>query len=145
MKPLEKYLYHAAVYTVSISLLFFIFARLMRIEELSISFSRYFTIFALSLVISGAEFILTLEKMPRVLRHIIHYLILATSFAVVFLTTRTSTGEFQFRAATVFAALIIFSFIYLIPTVLYYARTKPKRAAKSKDKKVPIYTNKFDR
>ena len=145
MKPLEKYLYHAAVYTVSISLLFFIFARLMRIEELSISFSRYFTIFALSLVISGAEFILTLEKMPRVLRHIIHYLILATSFAVVFLTTRTSAGEFQFRAATVFAALIIFSFIYLIPTVLYYARIKPKRAAKSKDKKVPIYTNRFDR
>lgn len=145
MKPTEKFIYHAAVYTVSISLLFFIFARFLDIDELTISLSRYFTIFALSLVISGAEFILTLDKLPRYLRHIIHYAVLAISFLVIFLTVRTSSGEFQFRAATVFAALIIFSFLYFVFTVLFHTIIKPhskKEESDAKKSKKP-YTNRF--
>lgn len=144
MKPIEKFLYHAAVYTVTISILFFIFARMSSVNELSISFSKYLTIFALSLVISGAEFILTLDKLPRYLRHIIHYIVLAISFSIVFLTVRTSSGEFQFRAATVFAALIIFSIMYIVAIVFFYALAKPAAGAKKeKGKAKKNYTSKF--
>ena len=144
MKPIEKFIYHAAVYTVSISVLFFVFASLLGIDDLAMSFSRYLTIFALSLVMSGAEFILTLDKLPRSARHLIHYVILAISFSVVFLTVRNSSGEFRFRASTIFAAIIIFSFFYIVTTVVFYTLIKPRsKNANSDSNTAPPYTNRF--
>lgn len=145
MKPIEKFLYHAAAYTVVISALFFIFAKISNIDQLSMSFSRYFTILALSLVISGAEFIFTFDRIPRYLQHIIHYSVSAVSFTVIFLTVRNSSGEFEFRASTIFAALIVFSFVYIVPTVIYCAVVKPQAKSEIKNKKSKQpYTNRFN-
>ena len=147
MNNTEKFIYHACAYTVGVSIVFFIFARLMKIVELSISFLRYFTIFAFSLVLSGSEFLFTIEKLPKYLRHILHYLILCIAFFVVFLTVQKSSGEYQFRVDTVFAAIFIFSAFYVIATLIYLfvAKSSKKTAkdAKAQEKTSNAYKPKF--
>ncbi len=129
MSNKEKFIYHSTAYTVTISVLFFLFARIMKIDELSINFLRYFTIFAFSLVLSGSEFIFTINKLNKALKHVIHYVILCIAFFVIFLTVQNSSDEYQFRVSTIFAAVIIFSVFYLILTLLYLFVFKPRKSA----------------
>ncbi len=145
MNNTEKFIYHSCAYTVGISTVFFIFARLMKIDELSISFLRYFTIFAFSLVLSGSEFLFSIDKLPKYLRHILHYLILCVTFFVVFLTVQKSSGEYQFRVTTVFAAIFIFSAFYLIITLICLFVIKPsgKKTNINEEKQINKYTPRF--
>ena len=147
MSNKEKFIYHSATYTVVISILFFLFARIMKIDELSISFLRYFTIFAFSLVLSGSEFIFSINKLSGVFKHIIHYVTLCIAFFVIFLTVQNSSGEYQFRISTIFAAVIIFSVFYLVITILYLfvfkARKNKPIATTKKEKKDTSYKPRF--
>lgn len=144
MNNTEKFIYHSCAYTVGVSIVFFLFARLMKIDELSISFLRYFTIFAFSLVLSGSEFLFSIEKLPKYVRHILHYIILCIAFFVIFLTVQKSSGEYQFRVDTVFAAIFIFSAFYIIVTLIYlFVFKSSKKAAKDTKKQAkPINTYK---
>ena len=133
MKQTEKFLYHTAAYTMVISLLFFLFGKVLSINELSMSFSRYFTLIAFSLVLSGAEFVFTIDKLNKLLQHIIHYVVMCIAFAVVFLTVRNSDGKYTFNAASVFAAIVLFSVFYVLITFLVMlAKGKLSNIRKSK-------------
>ena len=137
MKYIEKFLYHSAAYTVVISILFFIFAAISRVDELSISFSRYMLIFAFSLIISATEFIFSIKKLHVSLRYLIHYFVLCIGFFVVFLSVRSAAGNAQFSAATVFAGIIIFSLVYfLIVLALLLIKKVISKRTKGVDKKV---------
>ena len=145
MTQQEKFIYHTTAYTVGISIAFFLFAKILRIDELSISFLRYFTIFAFSMVLSGSEFIFTLNRMPVYLKHLIHYLITCVAFFFVFLTVQNSSGEYQFRIHTVFAAVVIFSAIYSILTLIYLFVFKCKltKNVKKEENKFSNKTTKY--
>lgn len=147
MKKSEKFIYHSAAYTVAISIFFFLFARMMQIEELSISFARYFTIIAFSFVLSASEFIFDIKKLPGYLKHIIHYAVLAIAFFVVFLTVQNESGDYEFKVTAVFAAVIIFSVLYLIITMVYIFALKPRftksKKAASANEKTSSYQPRF--
>ena len=154
MKFYEKLLYHAAAYSVAVSILFFSFASIMSVQDLSLSFGRFMVIVAFGLVLSTAEFIFTVKKIPRWLQYIIHYLILAIAFFAIFLSIRRSDGAFEFTAATAFAAVIIFTVFYFIGVGILYAFKKAlcadgvkshNKEARENANKKQNYTSKFKR
>ena len=136
MKPLEKFLYHASAYAVSISILFFIFGRALNINELSITFLRYFTIIAFSLVLSSSEYIFSIKKLNGLVLHMMHYAIVCSAFVVVFLTVRNSDGKYSFSPAGIFAAIVLFSIFYVMATVTVLTiKSKASKNISKKDKK----------
>ena len=136
MKPIEKFLYHASAYAVSISILFFIFGRALNISELSITFLRYFTIIAFSLVLSASEYVFSIKKLNKLVLHLIHYTVVCFAFAIVFLTVRSSDGKYSFTPASIFAAVALFSIFYLLATAtVLTAKSKLSRSVSKKEKK----------
>ena len=135
MSPLKKFLFHSTAYTVAISMLFFVFAAIVNVAELRLSFSRYFTIFAFGLVCSASEFLLVSKKLTASIRYIIHYLSLGIAFFVVFLTVRNSDGRFEFNAASMFASFVIFSCFYAIimTAVIIYKKKKTSKESIAKN------------
>ena len=115
MKFISRFLYHATAYTVAVTMLFFAFAKLMGVESTpSVTFGRYALIFAFGMVLSASEYVFSLDRLSRLLKHLIHYLVLAIAFFCVFLTVRSESDAFIFDAATIFASLIIFTAFYLV-------------------------------
>lgn len=147
MKNIEKFLYHSTAYTVVISLMFFLFAKLSHLESLEISFGRYFLIFAFSLVISASEYIFVVKKIPVIFQYLIHYAVLCISFFFVFMSVRDSSGISEFSAATVFASVIIFSAVYflILGCVILYKKTISKtRTKKQKPATKNEYKSRFN-
>ena len=150
MKPLQKFLYHASAYTVAISMLFFFFASALRVPSLTLTFNKYFVIFIFGLICSAAEFLFSIDRLPKVARYTIHYIALAAAYFVIFLTVRGADGNYEFNAASVFAAIIIFTCFYvLIMTAVSLAKRKASRGSKleksSKERKPDEkkYTSRF--
>ena len=114
MKQTEKFFSHTCMYTVFIAISFYIFSDFVNSKGLSMTFGRFFTIFAFSMVISSMEFVFSITKFPTAVKYLIHYLVLCAAFNVVFFTVRKANTDFVFSAATVFAATVLFSFGYLI-------------------------------
>lgn len=112
MKQLEKFFSHACMYTVFISIAFYIFSDMVNTKGLSMSFGRFLTIFAFSMMISSMEYIFSVTRIPKILKYLIHYLILCIAFNVVFLSIRKSNSDFVFNSSTIFAAIVLFSFGY---------------------------------
>ena len=144
MKEIKNFLYRASFYTVIVSMVFFLFARIMGINELSMSFVRYLTVFAFSLVISASEYIFTIKKISKILKYAIHYAVLCISFSVVFLSVKSSSGGAEFKASTVFASIVLFSFVYftvIAICALVKKKSNKKSIADDYDKKK--YTPRF--
>ena len=115
MKYFSRFLYHATAYTVTVTMLFFAFAKLMGVESTpSVTFGRYALIFAFGLVLSASEYIFSIDKLSRVLKYILHYAVLAIAFFFVFLTVRKDSDTFIFNASVIFASLIVFTAFYLL-------------------------------
>ncbi len=144
---IAKFLYRGTAYTAAISIVFFLFAKALSLSELQLSFTRYLTILAFGMIVSAAEFIFILDKIPKALQYFIHYFVLAITFFIVFLTIRNSGGEFEFSASTIFASLVIFTCFYAIIfgavliTKKILANQKNKKDASKK--KMPSYKSRF--
>ena len=113
MKQTEKFISHACIYTVFISIAFYMFSNAVNTKGLSMTFGRFITIFAFSMVISSMEFVFSVKKFPAAVRYLINYVTLCVAFNVVFFTIRKADSDFTFSASTVFAATILFSFGYV--------------------------------
>ena len=112
MKQTEKFISHACIYTVFISMAFYLFSNFVNAKGLSMTFSRFITIFAFSMVTSSMEFIFSVTKFPTFVRYLINYATLCVAFNVVFFTIRKASTDFVFSASTVFAATVLFTFGY---------------------------------
>ncbi len=157
MKILERFFYHATAYTVAITMLFMGFTKIMAVHTMPyVTFGKFALIFAFGLVLSFSELIFTVQRIPKPLRYVIHYLVCVIAFTVVFMTIRSDDGALEFSAAKIFAAIIIFTAIYAIalPIVLIFKKTltsngeqknyskQEKNATKSKEKYTPRFTKK---
>lgn len=112
MKQIEKFFSHACMYTVFIAIAFYIFSGIVNAKGLSMSFGRFFTIFAFSMIISSMEYIFSVARIHKALQYAIHYVILCAAFIVVFLSIRKSSADFMFNSSVIFAAVVLFSFGY---------------------------------
>lgn len=138
MSPFKKTLYHSAAYTVAISMLFLIFAKIIGIADAHLSLSKYFVILAFGFICAASEFLLTVERLPKAIRYLIHYLVLALAFFVIFMTVRSSDGTFRFNAAAIFASVAIFSiFYFLILAFVFVYNKKAKSTTKKVEKNKP--------
>ena len=114
MKQTEKFISHTCIYTVFISIAFYIFSSMVNQKGLSMTFGRFFTIFAFSMVMASMEYVFTIAKINKALQYAIHYLTLCAAFNVVFFTIRKANSDFVFGASTVFAAVVLFTFGYVL-------------------------------
>jgi hypothetical protein len=111
MKRIEKTLERGSGYTLLILILFYLFAVVANFESKSISFSKFLLILAFGMMISVAELIYSLLNMKAILKIVIHYALLLTSFLIIFLT-----GDFFTLKGFggVLVAVIIFTFLYFV-------------------------------
>ena len=111
MKTIEKILLQACFYTVLITLLFFSFVTLSNFADPKISFAYFLIIFLFGMAIALANMILDYQKLHIFFRIIIHYIVLLTTFSVVFINLGNISVQ---SASAVFVAIFIFTFLYLI-------------------------------
>ncbi len=147
MKQIEKFTYHAAVYTVAITVIFYLFSFISGLENADMTFSRFILILLYGSLISGAEFVFIIEKLHTALKYTIHCLALFAGFFVIFLAIRSESGTFSFTAATMFAAAIIFIAIYSVIALASFlirrmASKNGKQSSPAKSKNKP-YQNRF--
>lgn len=147
MKQLEKFFSHASMYTVFISMAFYLFSEMVNTTGLSMTFARFFTIFAFSMIISSMEYIFTVAKIPKGLQFVIHYVTLCAAFTIVFFTVRKTSSDFLFSPSTIFAAIVLFSFGYgLFFLALYFIRkltSDVKKNSEKNENQAPSYTSRF--
>ena len=141
MNPLAKFVYKSALYTSLITLAFFLFASIMSVTELHLTFGRYFLIFAFGFILSASENVFTIEKISKPLKYVIHYLSLAIAFAVIFLSIRSTDETYSFGIDTIVASFVVFTFLYALgfgmaklSKKLFYAQNK-NNSQKSKEPK----------
>ena len=86
----------------------------MSVAELHLTFGRYFLIFAFGFILSASENIFTIEKLSKPLKYVIHYLSLAITFAVIFLSIRSTDETYSFGIDTIVASFVVFTFLYAL-------------------------------
>ena len=147
MKQIEKFFSHACMHTVFITIAFYIFSNAVNQKGLSMTFGRFFTIFAFSMVIASMEYIFSVTKINKAVQYTIHYVTLCIAFNVVFFTIRKASSDFTFGASTVFAAIVLFTFGYafviLMMRLLKKLLSKTNSAASATTKNTEQYQSRF--
>ena len=146
MKQTEKFISHACMYTVFISIAFYIFSNFVNSKGLSMTFSIFITILAFSMVTSSMEFVFSVTKFPTAVKYLVQYATLCVAFNVVFFTIRKASTDFVFSASTVFAATILFTFGYafVILSSIFVRKLIGKSEKEAKKKSAPSsYTPRF--
>lgn len=132
MKQIERFFLHSTAYTVVITIIFYIFSLFGGYENAEMSFSRFLLILVYGFLISGSEILFVLQTLKPIFRYIIHFSVLFTGFFVIFLSIKNESGNMQFTAATVFAALIIFALLYALIMISVFFIGKIRRTKNGK-------------
>ncbi len=149
MKDAERFLLHTCAYTVLICALFLLFMAISGFTEASLNIGRFFLILLFSFFISVAGIILGLKRLHLVLRIAIHFLVLLVAFTVVFVISGNIKAS---GAGAIFSAIIVFSFLYSVVSLIVYSIKKSvsavdkkleKRSVKSDSKKPAPYTPRY--
>ncbi len=117
---ITKLLYHSFVYSAAITVAFFIFGYITGVQEPKLSLSRFLVILLFGAIISGAEFLFMIPKVPKVVCYILHYTALFIAFLVIFILINSSGITPSF----VFAAVVIFTIIYAVITLAVFLLKK---------------------
>ena len=147
MKQIERFLLHSTAYTVVIAIIFYLFSLIGGYENAEMTFSRFVLILVYGFLISGSEILLSIKRLKPIFRYAIHFLTLFTGFFVIFLSIKSESGNMQFTAATVFAALIIFALLYslIMISVFLIKKIKVKKGANTTTSapQINTYKNRF--
>ena len=109
MKRLERFCLRGCAYTVLLLSAFYLFAALTETVGQFMPTGRFFLIMLFGFIISLAELVYEQLKFKFIVRGLIHYAILLCFFFIVFVLS----GNLVIKgAATVFAAVIIFTLLY---------------------------------
>lgn len=147
MKQTEKFFSHACMYAVFITIAFYIFSNAFSAAGLSMTFTRFLTIFAFSMIISSMEYIFTVTKINKFLQYLINYVVLCIAFNVVFFSIRKTSADYIFGASTIFAAIVLFTFGYafviLGSIALRSVLAKSQKSSRNNAKSAPDYQSRF--
>ena len=142
-EKIERIIYHTCAYALIISVLFFAFAKISGMKEVSISFGRYLLIILFALLISFSELLFKINSIPKVLCYVIHFSVLFLAFLIVFLVISNSK---VFEPSYIFSSLAIFSVTYLLTFLIIFLvkqltqKSERKTAKKGSNK---AYTPRF--
>ncbi len=122
MKKIKNVILNASLYTVIILILFYLFAIASDLATEGIPFGRFMLILGFSVLISIANLVFYAEKLNYLLRILIHYATLMTSFCVIFIVSGNISKA---GAPAVFVAVTVFTFFYAIAfgTVYLFKRS----------------------
>ena len=147
MNQTERFLSHACMYTVFITIAFYIFSSAFTAAGLVMTFMRFLTIFAFSMIISSMEYVFTLTKINKFVQYLINYVVLCTAFNVVFFTIRRTNTDYVFSASTIFAAIVLFTFGYAFVVFgmigLRSLTSKKQKKTSGDSKNSPEYQSRF--
>ena len=129
MKKAERFLLHTCAYTVLTCALFLIFMAISGFSEASLNIGRFFLILLFSFLISVAGVILTLKGWHPVLKIAIHYIVLLAAFFFVFVISGNINAN---GSGAIFSAIIVFTFLYLIFSLIVYSIKKSISAVDKK-------------
>ncbi len=140
MKNLERILLKGCAYTVLLLCCFYLFASLANLEGHYMPAGRFFTLLLFGFIISVSELLYNLFNFKKWLRGLLHYLILLSSFFIVFIIS----GNLVVRGpATVFIAIIIFTLLYFV--ILFTVHILSLGISKADSKKPVMAKNKSDK
>ena len=149
MKRAERFLLHTCAYTVLVCALFLIFMAISGFSEASLNIGRFFLILLFSFLISVAGIILGLKGWHPVLRVAIHYTVLLAAFFFVFVISGNINAS---GGGAIFSAIIVFTFLYVVFSLIVYSVKKSitavdksleKRGKKAFSNKSSTYTPRY--
>ena len=149
MKKAERFLLHTCAYTVLFCALFLGFMAISGFSEASLNIGKFFLILLFSFLISVAGVILGIKNWHLALRIAIHYTVLLAAFFVVFVISGNIKAG---GAGPIFSAIVVFSFLYLVVSLIVYFAKKSvravdkkleKRGVKSSSNKSSSYTPRY--
>ena len=129
MNRIEKTLLRGSGYTLLILLLFYAFSLIADLDSKSISAERFFIVLGFGMLIATAELIYDILTFNRIIKNIIHYLLLLSSFTIIFIL-----GDFtkQKGITAVVVSLILFSVLYFFILGIVLALRRTVNAADKK-------------
>lgn len=135
MNGIGKFFYHICAYTTVICALFYLCAALFSLEDISLSFGRFFLILAFGAVISIAELIFSISRLNNALKYIIHFTSLFAVFLIAFATIKNQSGQ-TFGFTSFMTALLIYTAVYLpvflVLKIFRYTSAKIKKKTETK-------------
>ena len=147
MNKIKQFIQNSCVYTVIISFLFLLFARIVQVDNAKFGISQFLIMILFGALIALANLILGYEKLHIILRIAIHYSFIFAAFLVVFIIN----GNLIIKgASSVFIAIVVYTIFYALFSVMAYfikkgytviERKHPEK--KKETKKDEAYTPKF--
>ena len=149
VEKLKRIALNSCAFTVLISALFFAFAKITGLSEVKIDFLHFFVILLFGTVIATTNTVFELPKLHIALKVLIHYVVLLVAFYIVFINFGNVKSS---GISTVFVVVVVFSFLYLLISVLTWLikrafkksnsvsnRTKNVASKKNNDKYTPRF------
>ncbi|MFA5561311.1 MAG: hypothetical protein WDA00_01525 [Eubacteriales bacterium] len=112
MKRIVAVLKNTCLFSTVVLLFFYSFMAFSELsDQLSLNAKQFLVILLFAFVIAVANELLALSPLPRALGVLLHYLVLATAYFVLFLLS----GNIKVQGpATIFVHLVLFSLLYAL-------------------------------
>lgn len=133
METVKRQISRGCLYSAVISLVFFLFSFFGGVEDPRIPLQSYLLILLFGQIIAAADLLFRFEKLPPVLRFLLHYLVLLSAFCLIFLVSGriVSAGS----VAAVFVAIVVFTALYFaFVGVFFLVRKTEVLLSKRKEK-----------
>ena len=133
MRRINRLFLTGCGYTVLILTMFYAFAAISKFTSQSIAPKQFALILVFGFVISAAEFMYEELKIKKAYKCIIHYCVLLVAFCFIFIVSGNISSQ---RPATVFIAIVLYTFLYfVIWTIVHFVRKAINSADKKLDEK----------
>ena len=148
MNPIAKFIYHSSLYTTAVTIAFFLFAKVLNVSGMHLTFGRYFLILSFGFILSASENIFSIKKISVYLRYLMHYAVLGVAFSIIFLNIRKTDETYIFGIETVIASLLVFTVFYITAVMLFVFLKKKfskldKKANNKTNENKQQYTSRF--
>ncbi|MBP3591535.1 MAG: DUF3021 family protein [Clostridia bacterium] len=127
MQKLWHILRRGMVYETGILVIFYLFSFVLPLEQPGIGAVYFFLILTFSMILSLAQELFSVQRLPLLARYALHFAALLTSFILLYIVT----GNYAQRGpSSFFVAIVLFAFGYVIvalPIALIRGKMKAKK------------------
>lgn len=135
MQKLWQILRRGMVYETGILIIFYLFSFMVPMKQPGISAPKFFLILGFSLLLTFAQEIFTIQKMPLIARYALHFGALLTSFILLYVLA----GLYKAKGpSSFFVSIVLFILGYVI-VALPIAMIRAKLKAEEQKKKPSTY------
>ena len=139
MQKLWQILRRGAVIETAILIVFYLFSFMLAMKQPGISALYFFLILGFSLVLSLAQEIFSIKKIPTLARYALHFSVLLIGFICLYIFS----GNYKLRGPSAFfVAIVIFIFCYALvafPVAMIRAKMRADQQKKAPSTYKKIY------